>query len=241
MNIIEVKDLYKSYKNVKALNGLSFTAKEGELLALLGVNGSGKSTTVKVLTGLIKRDSGTVRIFGKDIEDQTDEDIDAVTVSPQESAICGNLTVKENLEFFYDIYGQDAANKAQKVDEAIKRFKMEDFAARRASRLSGGQKRKLSVAITLITAPKIVFLDEPTLGLDILTRRELWKILEGLKGKTTIVLTTHYLEEAEHLCDSVAIISKGKLIIQDTVENIKKKYDATFEEAFIKAVEEVEL
>ena len=178
MDIIEVRDLCKSYKNVMALNGLSFTAKEGELLARLGVNGSGKSTTVKILTGLIKKDSGTVKMFGKDIADLSDEDIDAVTVSPQESAVCGNLTVRENLEFFYDIYVRDLANKARKVDEFIQRFKMEDFAARKASKLSGGQKRKLSVAITLITDPKIVFLDEPTLGLDILTRRELWKILE---------------------------------------------------------------
>lgn len=241
MDIIEVRDLCKSYKNVMALNGLSFTAKEGELLALLGVNGSGKSTTVKILTGLIKKDSGTVKLFGKDIADLSDEEIDAVTVSPQESAVCGNLTVRENLEFFYDIYVRDLANKARKVDEFIQRFKMEDFAARKASKLSGGQKRKLSVAITLITDPKIVFLDEPTLGLDILTRRELWKILEELKGKTTIVLTTHYLEEAERLCDSVAIVAKGKLIVQDTVENVKKMYGATFEDAFIKAVEEVGL
>jgi ABC-2 type transport system ATP-binding protein len=208
--------------------------KQGELFGLLGVNGAGKTTLIKILCGLTKKTSGTVTVGGFDLSERSDKIKEIIDVSPQETAIANNLTVWENLEFFANIYGVAQAD----LYETVEFFRLGDVLRQRAKTLSGGYKRRLSIAIALISKPKILFLDEPTLGLDVLARRELWKIIETLKGKTTIVLTSHYLEEIERLCDRVAVLSKGKLIKTGTVEELKQATGAdSFEEAFVRLAE----
>jgi len=235
MNIIEIKDLCKSYKEKQALNNVSFTVSDNSLFGLLGVNGAGKTTLIKILTGLIKKTSGSVKIFGYDLDTDILEIKKIVNVSPQEVSVAKSLTVRENLEFFCDIYGMD---KTHKVNEIIDEFKLNEVQNDLAKTLSGGWMRRLSIAIALISEPKILFLDEPTLGLDVIARKELWREIEKIKRKTTIILTSHYLEEIEALCDKVAILSKGVLLDVGTVEEIIKKTNTTkFEDAFIKVVE----
>ena len=232
MSIISIENLTKRYKSKVALDNISLEIKEGELFALLGVNGAGKSTLIKILSGLSKKSSGKVVIDGKDIEKDIDKIKGIIGISPQDTAVAGNLTVKENLEFFANIYGK---SETVDLEELTKKFGFGEVLNQRARTLSGGYKRRLSIAIALIPKPKILFLDEPTLGLDIFSRRELWKIIEELKKSTTIILTSHYLEEIENLCDRVAILSKGHLLTIGAVEEIKQSADAsTFEEAFIK-------
>jgi ABC-2 type transport system ATP-binding protein len=235
MSIISIKNLSKNYKNKKALEGVSFEINEGELFGLLGVNGAGKTTLIKILSGLTKKSSGEVVISDYNLDNDIHKIKEIVDISPQETSVANNLTVKENLEFFANIYNN---NKSSIIDEIIDIFKLKDVLNQRAKTLSGGYKRRLSIAVALISNPKILFLDEPTLGLDVFARRELWGIINKLKNKITIILTSHYLEEIEHLCDRVAILSKGELLKVGTIEEIKKKSDAkTFEDAFIKLVE----
>ena len=231
MNVLELNNVKKYYKDVKALDGITFQVNENELFGLLGVNGAGKTTIVKLSTGLIDYDSGSISVCGFDVKKELDKVSQVVNLSPQETSVALNLTVLENLNFFKDVYGVKDENI---VEELIKSFHLEEFKNKKAKTLSGGYQRRLSIAIGLISSPKLLFLDEPTLGLDVIARRELWNIINNLKSKLTIILTSHYLEEIEALCDRVAIMKSGKLLAIGTVAEIKKIANKdSFEDAFI--------
>ena len=233
MNSIEVKKLTKKYKDKIAVNGLDLQIKKGELFALLGTNGAGKTTTIKMLSGLILPTSGDIIIENMDMKKDVYKIKELLNVSPQETAIAQNLTVKENLEFMAGVY--QIKNRDDKINELVKQFKLNDILNKKAKTLSGGWQRKLSIAISLINDPKILFLDEPTLGLDVIARKELWKVIEALKGKITIILTTHYMEEAEKLSNRIGIMANGNLIdIGTSKDLIKKAKVKNFEDAFIK-------
>ena len=235
MSILTITNVCKNYKTKKALDAISLQIEQGELFALLGVNGAGKTTLIKILCGLTKKTSGSVQIYGYDLDDEIDKIKEIVDISPQETSVANNLTVRENLEFFARIYEKTTK---EDIDEIVDIFKLGGVLEQKAKTLSGGYKRRLSIAIALISKPKILFLDEPTLGLDVFARRELWGIINKLKGRVTIILTSHYLEEIERLCDRVAILSKGKLLKIGDVEDIKETTKtSTFEEAFIRLVE----
>ncbi len=233
---IVITDLTKEYKGgTKALKGISLQIAEGELFGLLGVNGAGKTTLVKILCCLTKPTNGTATVCGTDVCKNPQAVKKIVDFSPQETSVAPNLTVEENLEFFAQIYDKNTPEHIKSVMDA---FSLGEVANRRAGKLSGGWKRRLSVAVALISEPQVLFLDEPTLGLDVLARRELWKIIERLKGKITIVLTSHYLEEIEALCDRVAVLSDGKLLATGTTEELIKQTGANnFEDAFVSIVE----
>lgn len=231
--MIQITNLTKKYKEKIAVNNINLTIKEGELFALLGTNGAGKTTTIKMLSTLILPTEGEIKIAGYDIAKDSVKIKEIVNVSPQETAIAPNLTVKENLDFMAGVY--KIKNKDEKIDELVKTFKLQEVLKQKAKTLSGGWQRKLSIAISLINDPKVLFLDEPTLGLDVLARRELWAVIESLKGKITIILTTHYMEEAESLSDRVGIMDKGNLIAVGTVKELMQKAGTNnFEEAFVK-------
>ena len=210
MYSIETKDLTKKYKDKVAVNGIDLQIKEGELFALLGVNGAGKTTTIKMLSGLILPTSGSIKILNMDMKKDMLKIKENLNVSPQETAVAPNLTVKENLEFMAGVY--QIKDKNKKINELVKQFKLEEVLNKRTKTLSGGWQRKVSIAISLINDPKILFLDEPTLGLDVIARKELWKVISGLKGKKTIILTTHYMEEAESLSDRIGIMANGNIV-----------------------------
>ena len=231
--MIEIKNLTKKFKDKIAVNNISLTINEGELFALLGTNGAGKTTTIKMMSTLILPTSGKIKVEGYDIKKDNMKIKEIINVSPQETAIAPNLSVKENLEFMAGVY--KIKNKDEKINELIEIFKLQEVLKQKAKTLSGGWQRKLSIAISLINNPKILFLDEPTLGLDVIARRELWSVIEKLKGKITIILTTHYMEEAESLSDKVGIMNKGNLIEVGTPkELIEKAGTKNFEEAFVK-------
>ncbi len=239
MEAIKTVNLVKRYKNKIAVDGINLTVNEGELFALLGVNGAGKSTTIKMLSCLAKITEGEAYIMGKSVKTDALAVKQIMNVSPQETAVAPMLSVRENLELICGIYGDDRETAKKKTDKTIKDFKMEEIEKSRAKTLSGGWQRRLSIAMALITEPKILFLDEPTLGLDVLARRELWRIIEKLKGKMTIILTTHYLEEAEALSDRIAIMTGGKIRAVGTAEELKKLGGSdNFEEAFVNIAEE---
>ena len=206
--MISIKNLTKKYKEIVAVDNLTLDIKEGEFLALLGFNGAGKTTTIKMLCGLITPTSGDAFIYGKSIVGSMDEIKSFVNISPQETAIAPNLTVYENLVFIAEVYGYKKEDAKNKAEEMMKKFNIEDRRKTKARKLSGGLMRRLSIAMALISEPKILFLDEPTLGLDVRARRELWHLLMELKGNTTVILTTHYLDEVEALADTIAIIDK---------------------------------
>lgn len=232
MHSIETKKLTKTYKYKTAVNGVDLSIKQGELFALLGTNGAGKTTTIKMLSGLILPTSGSIKILGMDMKKDVYKIKSLLNVSPQETAIAPNLTVKENLEFMAGVY--QIKNKEKKIGELIREFKLEEVLNKRAKTLSGGWQRKVSIAISLINDPKILFLDEPTLGLDVIARKGLWKIINSLKGKITIILTTHYMEEAESLSDRIGIMANGSLVdIGTSKELIKKSKAQNFEDAFV--------
>lgn len=239
MSAIVTKNLTKKYKDKIAVNSINLSINDGEMYALLGVNGAGKSTTIKMLSCLIKPTSGDALLNGNSIVSDSEKVKRIINVSPQETAVAPNLTVRENLELMARIYGfgnEDAVSKAQKM---IEDFELSDIAKSKAKTLSGGWQRRLSIAMALISDPEILFLDEPTLGLDVLARRELWNKIGLLKGKITIILTTHYLEEAELLSDRIGIMVKGNLIAEGTAEELKQSVNAnTFEDAFVKIAEE---
>lgn len=233
MEIIKIDNLEKNYKDIKALKGISLTIHEGELYGLLGVNGAGKTTLIKILSGLAKKTSGDAIVKGYHLEEMS-EIKKIVDVSPQETAVALNLTVYENLVFFQELYEKEDK---EYLDFIIDSLGLREVLKRKAKNLSGGYQRRLSIAIGLISKPEILFLDEPTLGLDVIARRELWSIIKKFKGKITIILTSHYLEEIEALCDRVAIMSKGNLLEEGTIDEIKAKVNEdSFEEAFVKIV-----
>ena len=235
MVAIEIKDLTKKYKDKTAVNGLNLNIEQGELFALLGTNGAGKTTTIKMLSGLILPTAGSIKIQGMDMTKDMFRIKSILNVSPQETAIAPNLTVKENLDFMAGVY--QIKDKDQKIAELVKQFKLEDVLNKRAKTLSGGWQRKVSIAISLINDPQILFLDEPTLGLDVIARKELWQVIQSLKGKITIILTTHYMEEAESLSNRIGIMANGNLIAVDTAQALIKKTKAkNFEDAFVSIV-----
>lgn len=238
-NAIEIKKLRKEYGSKTAVNDISLTIEEGKIFSLLGVNGAGKTTTIRILTGLSRPTSGEAFIFKKNIDKELDEIKKICNLSPQETAIAPNLTVKENLEFIAEIYGFTKNKVKEKVNQMIEQFSLQEVEKIKARTLSGGWQRRVSIAMALVSEPKILFLDEPTLGLDVLARRELWRIIEKLKGTTTIVLTTHYMEEAESLSDAIAIMVNGAIKAQGTVEELKlKTRKNNLEDAFIAIAEE---
>ena len=232
---IETKNLVKKYGELTAVNSVNLQVEEKSLFGLLGVNGAGKTTLIKMLTCLSVPTSGKAFVGGFEISENPDKVKEITDVSPQETAVAPNLTVEENLNFFAEIYGIADENH---INNIVKSFDLDEVLRQKAKTLSGGWKRRLSIAIGLISKPKILFLDEPTLGLDVIARRELWKIIRSLKGKITIILTTHYLEEAEALCDKVAIMAKGNVMATGTCEELKKIAKTNdFEDAFIKIAE----
>lgn len=237
MEAIRIEGLNKRFGEKAAVNDLTFTVNEGELVSLLGVNGAGKTTTIRMACGLLPPDSGDAVLLGHSIVHDTEAAKGQLNVSPQETAVAPNLTVRENLELMARIYGADKGTAQQRATEVIAQFKLGEKEKKRAKTLSGGQQRRLSIAMALISQPKILFLDEPTLGLDVLARRELWQHIRALHGKMTIVLTTHYMEEAEALSDHVYVMCDGHLTAQGTVEELKASTGkGSLEEAFIDLV-----
>ena len=236
MDVITIDNVCKNYKLKKALDNVSLSIKQGELFGLLGVNGAGKTTLIKILCGLTHKTSGTITINNLNLDKEIDKIKEIIDISPQETSVANNLTVKENLVFFANIYNNNDANT---INEIVDIFNLNEVLNQRAKTLSGGYKRRLSIAIALISKPKILFLDEPTLGLDVFARRELWNIIKKLQKNITVILTSHYLEEIENLCDRIAILSNGKLLKTGTIEEIKQITNTeNFEDAFIKLVEE---
>ena len=217
---IKTEGLTKAYKDKVAVDSLTLTVNEGELIALLGVNGAGKTTTVRMLTCLTNPTSGRAEILGHDVVSERDLVKSLVGVSPQETSVAGNLTVRENLEFIAALYLPKDKIKAA-VDRTLDVFGLREFETKKAKLLSGGNMRKISIAMATIGGPKILFLDEPTLGLDVLARRQLWKEIEALKKDTTIILTTHYMEEAQALADRIVILTEGKVRAVGTLDELE--------------------
>lgn len=231
---VEIKDLVKDFGTKRAVDHISFSIEKGELFALLGVNGAGKTTTIRMLTGLSKPTGGDAYVMGNSIIGALSEVKKNSNLSPQETAVAPNLTVRENLQLMARIYGASKADASTRTDTLINQCGMTEIAGKKAKLLSGGWQRRLSIAMALITRPQILYLDEPTLGLDVLARRELWKVIESLKGSVTIVLTTHYMEEVEALSDHVAVMMAGMVKAYGTVEALKAETGKdTLEEAFI--------
>ena len=237
MNAIKTVGLTKKYKDVIAVNNLNMEVKQGELYALLGINGAGKTTTIKMLSCLTMPTSGDAYLNGKSIVKEVSEVKKIIGVSPQETAVAPNLSVKENLELMCGIHGFSKEKKQKKIAELTEQFDLGSISKKKAGKLSGGWQRRLSIAMSLISEPEILFLDEPTLGLDVIARSELWDMIRLLKGKITIILTTHYMEEAEALSDRIAIMKNGRLLVCDTVEVIKNMAGTdSIEKAFIHIV-----
>lgn len=235
MKAVEAVGLTKKYKTKTAVNGIDLSVEEGELFALLGVNGAGKTTTIRMLCCLSKPTDGNAIVCGHDTMKEPESVKQLIGISPQDTAIAENLTITENLMMVAKIYGFAPEKCTAKTEEMIALFNMDEVRNDRAKTLSGGWKRKLSIAMALISEPKVLFLDEPTLGLDVLARRELWKAIEALKGKMTIILTTHYMEEAESLSDRIAIMLGGNIAAMGTLSEIEEKAgEKGLEPAFVK-------
>ena len=240
MEAIRIENLRKTYKDVVAVDNLSLTVQQGELFSLLGVNGAGKTTTIKMLSCLTQPTSGDALLNGHSIRTDCAAVKSIIAVSPQETAVAPGLSVAENLELICGVHGFSKEKRAVKMQEITDLLSLVPVLKRKAGKLSGGWQRRLSIAMALISEPEILFLDEPTLGLDVLARSELWDLILSLKGRVTVILTTHYMEEAEALSDHIAIMAGGKLLICDTAENIKKAADTdNFEQAFIRIVKGV--
>ena len=237
MNAIKIENLTKRYRDVIAVDSLSLCIGEGELFSLLGVNGAGKTTTIKMLSCLTEPTSGDAYLLGKSIRQDTAEVKSLIAVSPQETAVAPGLSVRENLELMCGVHGFTKDKQNAKINELTELLGLEGVISRKAGKLSGGWQRRLSIAMALISEPKILFLDEPTLGLDVIARSDLWDLIRSLKGNITIILTTHYMEEAEALSDRIAIMKDGMLLVCDTAENIKAAVGVDdFEQAFIRIV-----
>ena len=239
-NAIEIRNLTKQYRDVVAVDHLSLDVRRGELFSLLGVNGAGKTTTIKMLCCLTAPTEGDAILLGKSIRTDALAVKAVIAVSPQETAVAPGLSVRENLELICGVHGFDKAKKEAKIAELTALLGLEQVIRKKAGKLSGGWQRRLSIAMALISEPEILFLDEPTLGLDVLARSDLWDIIRALKGKVTVILTTHYMEEAEALSDRIAIMKDGKLLVCDTADAIKKAAGTdSFEQAFIHVVKGV--
>ncbi len=235
--IIKTTELTKRFGTKTAVDHLNLDIYEGEIYGLLGVNGAGKTTTIRMLTGLSAVTEGEAVVMGHSVKTDLQEVKKITNISPQETAVAGHLTVKENLAFIGKIYGLTQEQTQKNIESVFQTLHLDEVQNQKAKTLSGGWQRRLSIAMALITDPKIIFLDEPTLGLDVLSRRELWKIISALKGKVTIILTTHYLDEVEALCDRIAIMAKGKLMALGTAAELKQKTGKDkLEDAFVEVV-----
>ena len=240
MEAIRIENLTKKYKDVVAVDGLNLSVKQGELLSLLGVNGAGKTTTIKMLSCLTQPTAGDAYLNGKSVTKEAAVVKKILGVSPQETAVAPGLTVEENLRLMCGVYGLSKEKTVAKIAELAAKLGLESVMKKKAGKLSGGWQRRLSIAMALVSEPQILYLDEPTLGLDVLARSDLWDIIRELKGKVTVVLTTHYMEEAEALSDRVAIMREGRLLMCDTVDAIKERAETdSFEQAFIRIVKGV--
>lgn len=239
MSAIKTVELVKQYKKLTAVNQLDLEIKQGELFSLLGVNGAGKTTTIKMLSCLTKPSDGDALVGGYSVTKQPEQVKKLIGVSPQETAVAPNLSVKENLELICGIHGFSKEKTVAKIKELSKQFSLESVLPRKAGKLSGGWQRRVSIAMALISEPQILFLDEPTLGLDVIARHDLWDVIRELKGKITIILTTHYMEEAEELSDRIGIMKNGSLLAVGTVEELNTLAGCDdFEKAFVSIVKE---
>lgn len=239
MNAVKTMDLVKQYKEITAVDMLNLEIKQGELFALLGVNGAGKTTAIKMLSCLTKPTKGDALICGYSVTKEAEQVKRRIGVSPQETAVAPNLSVKENLELICGIHGFSKEKTREKISELSEQFHLEALLKRKAGKLSGGWQRRVSIVMALISEPEILFLDEPTLGLDVIARHELWEVIRLLKGTITIILTTHYMEEAESLSDRIGIMKNGRLLATGTVEELNQMAKtANFETAFVTIVKE---
>ena len=236
-NAIEIRKLTKDYKDIRAVDNLELEIREKELFALLGVNGAGKTTTIKMLCCITAPTSGDALLNDKSIAQNADDVKKIIAVSPQETAVAPNLSVEENLNLMCGVHGFDKQKTQQKTAEMIEEFKLDRIRKKKAGKLSGGWQRRLSIAMALISEPQILFLDEPTLGLDVIARSELWETIRELKSRMTIILTTHYMEEAEELSDRIGVMKDGHLLAVGTAQELKDMTgEDKFENAFIKLV-----
>lgn len=239
MQAIKTIELVKQYKNLTAVDNLHLEIKQGELFSLLGVNGAGKTTAIKMLSCLTKPTRGDAIVGGYSIIKEPERVKQLIGVSPQETAVAPNLSVKENLELICGIHGFSKEKTEEKIKELSDQFSLDDVLQRKAGKLSGGLQRRVSIAMALISEPQILFLDEPTLGLDVLARHDLWEVIRSLKGQITIILTTHYMEEAETLSDRIGIMKSGRLLAIGTVEELNNKAGTNdFETSFVSIVKE---
>lgn len=239
MDAIRTRGLTKRYKELTAVEGLELSIARGELFSLLGVNGAGKTTTIKMLTGLTMPTAGDALLNGKSVLSESAAVKEMIGVSPQETAVAPNLTVAENLELMCGVRGFSKEKRRRKTEELAERLGLSEMLRRKAGKLSGGWQRRLSLAMALIGEPQILFLDEPTLGLDVLARSGLWDVIRALKGETTVVLTTHYMQEAEALSDRVGIMANGRLLCTGTPKELERRAGTEqLEQAFVKLVKE---
>ena len=239
MKAIQANGLVKRYGKITAVDGLDLEIRRGELFSLLGVNGAGKTTTIKMLTCLTKPTAGDADVGGFSITKNVEKVKSLIGVSPQETAVAPNLSVKENLELICGIHGFSREKTKEKIAELSARFALGEVLQRKAGKLSGGWQRRVSIAMALISEPQILFLDEPTLGLDVIAKHELWDAIRALKGRVTMILTTHYMEEAEALSDRIGIMKDGRLLAVGTAEELKRQAGAgDFETAFVTIVKE---
>ena len=239
-NAIEIRNLTKQYRDILAVDHLSLDVRRGELFSLLGVNGAGKTTTIKMLCCLSAPTEGDAFLLGKSIRTDATAVKSMIAVSPQETAVAPGLSVRENLELICGVHGFEKDKKEAKIAELTALLGLDAIMKKKAGKLSGGWQRRLSIAMALISEPEILFLDEPTLGLDVLARSDLWDIIRALKGSVTVILTTHYMEEAEALSDRIGIMKDGRLLVCDTADAIKAAAGTdSFEQAFIKVVKGV--
>lgn len=242
MNAIDIRDLCKQFGKRTAVDHISLTVADGEMFALLGQNGAGKTTTIQILTGLLRPSCGEALLLGQSIVKRPTAVKSSIGLSPQETAVAPKLSVRENLRLMAEIYGNSRSEANMRAEEMMARFGLMQQERQWAKTLSGGMQRRLSIAMALIANPAVLFLDEPTLGLDVRARRDLWKLIADLKGHMSIVLTTHYLEEAEALADRIGIMDHGRLQIVGTAEEIKQKTGTdTLEEAFLQLTDEEEV
>ncbi len=242
MQEIKTMRLVKKYKNLTAVDNLDFEIRQGELFSLLGVNGAGKTTTIKMLTGLTKPTSGDAFVGGYSVTKQPEQVKKLIGVSPQETAVAPNLSVKENLELICGIHGFSKEKTKRRIEELSGQFDLDTVLKRKAGKLSGGWQRRVSIAMALISEPRILFLDEPTLGLDVIARHELWDVIHSLKGKITIILTTHYMEEAEALSDRIGIMKNGHLLAAGTAAELNRMAGtADFETAFVTIIRDADI
>lgn len=234
---VRVVGLTRKYRNLTAVDHLDLTVNQGELFSLLGVNGAGKTTTIKMLSCLIRPTEGDAYLKGNSIVSKPAAVKECIGISPQETAVAPNLTVRENLELMCGVHNFSREKQKQKTAELLAEFGLNEVCRKKAGKLSGGWQRRLSIAMALIGEPKILFLDEPTLGLDVLARAGLWEVIRSLKGCITTILTTHYMEEAEALSDRIGIMKDGRLLVTGTAEELKHRAGADrLEEAFVKLV-----